>query len=62
MNTTFTLEHHVKPLWQYAQEKIELLQQDFCMELTANEIQHMMQLTNEVAVDQYAHTLIMTKL
>lgn len=62
MNTTSTLEYHVKPLWQYAQEKIELLREDFRMDLTAHEIQHMMQLTSEVAVDQYAHTLIMTKL
>lgn len=57
-----TLDYHCVSLHQYIEDKITLLQEDFRIKLTAEEIYNMRQLTSEIAVDQYAHTLIMTKL
>lgn len=56
------IDTNTVPLWQYIQEKLAILQNEFMFNLDASEIQHMMQLTSETAVDNYAHTLIMTKL
>lgn len=50
------------PLPRYIALKISMLQSHFKLKLTEMEIAHMEALTSEVAVDNYAHTLIMKKL
>ena len=50
------------PLWQYIQEKIEMLQDEFKIQLSASEISHMMKLQSEIAVDNYAQTLFIERL
>ena len=57
-----TLEYHSIPLWQYIQDKIEMLQDHFGIQLDASEKHDMMRCTSEIAVDNYAHKIIMTKL
>lgn len=57
-----TLSYHNIPLWQYIQEKIEMLSDEFKIDLTASEKHDMMMCTSEIAVDNYAHKIIMTKL
>ena len=57
-----TLNYHTKPLWQYIQEKIEMLREEFKINLSSREIHEMMQCTSEIAVDNYAHSIIMKKL
>ena len=50
------------PLSQYINDKIDMLRRDLKMRLSRAEIEHMQSLTTETAVDNFAHTLFMTKL
>lgn len=50
------------PLPQYIAHKISMLQSNFKLKLTEAEIAHMESLQTEIAVDNYAHSLIMKKL
>lgn len=50
------------PLSQYINDKIDMLRRDFKMRLSRAEIEHMQSLATETAVDNFAHTLFMTKL
>lgn len=50
------------PLSQYINDKIDMLRSEFKMRLSRAEIEYMQSLTTEIAVDNFAHTLFMTKL
>ena len=50
------------PLPKYIKRKIKMLERDMCIELTDEEKDHFHALTNEIAVDNYAHKLIVDKL
>ena len=52
-------ERHLK---RYIKEKLKMLQEEFLIQLTETEIEHMQNLKTELAVDQYAHTLFFNKL
>lgn len=43
---------------QYKNNKIKILQRDFCIPLTSEEIEHMKSLTSETSVDRYARELM----
>lgn len=47
---------------EYIKAKIRLLQQEFKMHLTFEELAYMRSLKTEIQVDQYARTLFKTKL
>ena len=49
-------------LEDYIKEKLRMLQEDFYLKLTEEEINHMRSLTRDIDVDHYAHTLFTTKL
>lgn len=49
-------------LEEYINNKIDMLRSEFKMRLSRAEIEHMHSLPTETAVDNYAHTLFMTKL
>lgn len=46
----------------YIKEKIRMLQKDFFIRLTDENITHLKSLTREIDVDHYAHDLIENKL
>lgn len=46
----------------YIKQKIKMLRQEFCMNLTTSEIAHLYELKTEVAVDNYVQDLFMRKL
>lgn len=50
-----------KTLQEYKLEKIDVLE-EFCIFLTTDEMKHLMSLDSEIAVDQYAHSLIVNRL
>ena len=50
------------PLPRYITMKLSMLQSHFKIKLTDSEIERMKALPTEMAVDNYAHTLIMQKL
>lgn len=43
---------------QYAEWKLKLLQRDFLLKLTEEEIEHMYTLPNEIQIDAYARRFI----
>ena len=53
--------HYVvaKTLKDYTKKKIQMLERDFYIYPTAEEIKHFYELKTEIAVDNYALTLIM---
>lgn len=54
------MEQGKKPsmtLKQYITEKLRMLTEDFCMDLTESEIEHMKSLKTEIQVDNYARYL-----
>ena len=51
----------IKTLHDYKVEKIDILE-EMAIYLTTSEIQHLMSLKREIEVDQYAHSLIMSRL
>lgn len=46
----------------YIKHKIRMLQRDFRLHLTEEEINHLQSLKREIDVDHYAHDIIMNKL
>ena len=46
----------------YIQAKIRLLEDEFCIRLTENDISHFRELKTERDVDAYAHQLFMERL
>ena len=62
MKTQRQEELNNMPLPRYITHKISMLQSNFKLKLTEAEIAHMEALTSEIAVDNYAHALIMKKL
>ena len=50
-----------KTLYDYKLEKIDILE-EMAIYLSTNEIKHLMGLDSEIAVDQYAHSLIVNRL
>lgn len=44
-------------LKQYIKEKIRMLMDDFCIDLSKEEIEHMRSLKTEIEVDNYARYL-----
>lgn len=46
----------------YISRKIRMLQRDFRLHLTDEEINHLQSLKREIDVDHYAHDIIMNKL
>ena len=46
----------------YIKRKIRMLEEEFFIDLTSSEIEHMKSLKSEIEVDQYAHRLIVEKL
>lgn len=56
------VDTNTMPLWQYIQEKLFMLQDEFKFALDASEIKHMMELKSEIAVDNYAHSIMMNRL
>lgn len=57
-----TLECHNAQLLQYAKSKIVMLKKHFGIKLDETDIDNFMKCTSEIAVDNYAHKIIMTKL
>lgn len=55
-------EDHEMTLEDYIKEKLRMLQEDFFIKLTDEEITHMKSLTRDIDVDHYAHDLIMNRL
>ena len=53
--------HYVtaKTLKAYVKEKIKILERDFCIRLTPEDIRHFNELKTEIAVDNFALSLIM---
>lgn len=43
---------------QYIEEKLKMLSRDFKIKPSLEEKAHMYELTSEIAVDNYAHTLL----
>ena len=56
---TYNTYHNMET---YVAQKIKMLRKDFHIRLTTTEIKHMQALTTEISVDNYARTLISTKL
>ena len=56
---TYNTYHNMET---YIAQKIKMLRKDFNIRLTTTEIKHMQALTTEISVDNYARTLISTKL
>ena len=56
---TYNTYHNMET---YIAQKIKMLRKDFNIRLTKAEIRHMQALTTEISVDNYARTLISTKL
>ena len=50
------------PLSQYIKGKLKMLQEEFCLKLSATEITHMQSLKTERQVDNYAKSLLNAKL
>ena len=50
-----------KTLYNYKLEKIDILE-EMAIYLKTDEIKHLMSLDSEIAVDQYAHSLIVNRL
>ena len=50
------------PLNRYIREKLSMLQNEFYVQLSESEIEHMQSLTSEDAVDVYACRLLIDKL
>lgn len=50
-----------KTLHDYKLEKINILE-EMAIYLSTNEMKHLMSLDSEIAVDQYAHSLIVNRL
>lgn len=50
-----------RTLQDYKIEKIYILE-ELCIYLKASEMKHLMSLDSEIAVDQYAHSLIINRL
>ena len=48
-----------KPLKRYAKEKIDMIQNEFCIPLTYEQSEHFYGLRTESQVDQYAHDIIL---
>lgn len=46
-------------LTKYIDEKIDMLEKEFCMKLTARDKRHFYNLKSEYEVDQFAHTLFL---
>lgn len=46
-------------LKRYKEEKIKMLEREFCLLMTDEEKEHMNSLTSEIRVDAYARQLIM---
>ena len=42
----------------YRKKKIKMLNRDFCITLTDEELSHMNELTSEIAIDQFSLTII----
>lgn len=55
-------ESHVLTLEDYIEEKLSMLECDFCIKITPSEIEHMRALKTEIAVDNYARKLWMSRL
>ncbi len=53
---------HKVPIGTYIEQKIKMLKKDFHIRLTTTETEYMQTLTTEISVDNYARTLILTKL
>ena len=49
------------PIKTYINNKIRMLQKDFWMGMTKEEIEHMKSLKTEIDVDHYAYDLIMRR-
>ena len=56
---TYNTYHNMET---YVAQKIKMLRKDFNIRLTKAEIRHMQALQTEISVDNYARTLISTKL
>lgn len=56
---TYNTYHDIET---YINHKLKMLKRDFHIRLTKTEINHMKSLRTEISVDNYAHTLIKTKL
>ena len=56
------MEEKEMTIEEYRKEKLRMLQADFFIRLTEEEINHMNSLEREIDVDHYAHTLFTTKL
>ena len=56
---TYNTYHNMET---YIEQKIKMLKKDFHIRLTTTETKHMQNLTTEISVDNYARTLILTKL
>lgn len=54
-------EPHV-PLPQYIKEKIKMLDRDFLIRLTSEDIKHFNELKSEIAVDNFAMQLILNRM
>jgi hypothetical protein len=54
--------HHTISLPEYIRQKLNMLKKDFMIRLSQHEIEHMMALTTEIAVDNYAKKLIYKRL
>ena len=50
------------PLPQYIKEKIKMLNRDFLIKLTSEDIAHFNELTSEIAVDNFAMQLIFDRM
>ena len=53
---------YIVSLPQFKKQKIKMLQRDFCMRLTDEEISHIQNGKTEAEVDSYVHNLFLTKL
>lgn len=49
------------PLPQYIKAKLKMIQKEFMIKMTAEQIAHMQSLKSEIAVDNYAHDLIFNR-
>lgn len=50
------------PLPRYIKQKIKMLNRDFYIRLTDEDIRHFNELTTEIAVDNFAHQLILDRM
>lgn len=54
-------DYHVS-LPDYCAEKIRMLEDDFCIDLTYEEIEHFESLQTEADIDAYAHDILVERL